>query len=378
VVLVGVLWLAFASSKRQAPPPAAAGQPDGGSVSIGDSPQTSPNFSKLTALDRYIEWIKLHEPTVTTIPRRDLVDGSSEPVPSVDMRDNFVGGEATDMMALTMGLDAREPRRPVPDRQEWELKTFTFPRSRATYMEVDFLNASSGLVPNAKQNMRGWDMQQLCPPLAALDPAHWTQDERHYAHYLTRRTMGFDDTETGFAALWAAYASNFALWHGDTRSVPAAAYYALAAAHFERHLAAGGPPKQRAVAVTWMVCGECYRVLGRLEDAKRCYGAARQVADRLDQAQAEGLKDVDVLKQPEKQVLKLYGELADAGNMDLQRQPFTGVPDPPTGWFIDTIFPAVNGDLAVERAQWAALHTPEEICAAINERIAAQHPGGAS
>jgi hypothetical protein len=205
-----------------------------------------------------------------------------------------------------------------------------------------------------------------------VDERQWTQDERQYVHYLTKRQMGFEGTETGFSALWAAYASNFALWKGEPRTVPAAAYYALAAAHFEADLAAGGPPSARATAVTWMVCGECHRLLGRLDDATRCFDAAQQLADQLDAAAAKDGAKVDTLRPAEKQVLALYHKLAADGNNTLQRQPYTGVPEPPIGWYIDYLLSAINGDLAVERAEWAALRDPQAICAAINARIAAR------
>jgi hypothetical protein len=104
-------------------------------------------------------------------------------------------------------------------------------------------------------HMPEWDLSKLCPPLAAIAPDQWTDDERNYDHYFTIRQMGFNGTEAGFAALDAAYASNFALWHGDRRAVPGAAYYALAAAEFEKSLAAHELPSDRTTAATWMICG---------------------------------------------------------------------------------------------------------------------------
>lgn len=370
LVTCAVLWIAFcASGDSGATGSTQGGQ--GGKVSIAADPRTMPGLDKLSALEKYIEWVRFNTPLTGEVTRRDLVDGSSMSTPTVDMKKSFTGGDATDMMSISMTLDERDPRRPVPGRQEWQLKTFTFPHSRATYMEIDLLPAGLSQAPGAQANMRRWDLAQLCPPLAALSHEDWTQDERQYVHYLTRCTMGMSGTETGFSALWAAYASNFALWHGQERSVPAAAYYALAAAHFEEHLAAGGPPAPRAAAVTWMICGECHRLLGRLDDARRCYAEAQKIADGLD-AQAAAGERVDALHGPEKQVLELYHELAAARDVYLQRQPFSGVPEPPIGWYIEKLLPAINGDLDYERANWSGLRSSEEINAAITARIAAK------
>jgi hypothetical protein len=57
----------------------------------------------------------------------------------------------------------------------------------------------------------------------------------------------------------------------------------------------------------------------------------------------------------------------------LQRQPYTNVPEPPTGWYIDYLLPSINGDLAVERGRWADLRDSGAICAAINTLLAEEH-----
>jgi tetratricopeptide (TPR) repeat protein len=340
-------------------------------ATIAADPRTLPGFDKLSALEKYIEQVRYNLPNTAQITRRDLVDGSSMTVPSVDMRKSFTGGDSTDLMSISMALDATNPRRPVPGKQEWQLKTFTFPKSRATYMEYDLTPTGLGLAANAQSNMRQWDLAQLCPPLGQLDPAQWTQDERQYVHYLTRHAMGMPDSEIAFAALWAAYASNFALWQGQERSVPAAAYYALAAAHFEQQLSTAGLPTPRSTAITWMICGECHRLLGRFEDALRCFAQAARISSELEQKAAMG-EQIDALHDPEKAMLELYFQLCAAEDSQLHRQPFTRIPEPPIGWYIDLLLPAINADLAVERDNWRSPSSPAEIREAITARIKAK------
>jgi hypothetical protein len=117
VVIGGVLWLAFAcSTPRHAPQPSGAqgmqhATGDSGRVQIAADPKTLPHADKLSQLDRFLEWIRQHQPTVDAPSYPDPVDGDRQVVPSVNMHNNFVGGQATDMMSLTLGLD---DRRPVP------------------------------------------------------------------------------------------------------------------------------------------------------------------------------------------------------------------------------------------------------------------------
>ncbi len=359
IVLAAVFWLVFHGGHKQPP----AGGPPAGQHPLNAAPGTTtePGVTANDPLGQYLALVRAHQPVVTLIPRQDMVDGKTFDVPSVDMKGNFVGGEATDLMSIAMDVAKNGTREPVPGVQEWTLKTATAPVSGATYMEVDFFNAKSGVVPNAAVNMRDWDLARLCPPLAQAPPDQWTDDERQYVHYLTRRTMGFDGTEVGFAALWAAYASNFALWHGDKHAVPAAAYYALAAAHFDQHLAAGGPADRRAAAVTYMVAGELHRLLGQLDAARSAF--------------TEAEKHAADMQEPERKVLAFEQGLIAKGDLGLQRLPDNGRRPPPVGWYIDYLFDAINGDLDVERAQWAALTTPDAICTAINQRIAERRAG---
>jgi hypothetical protein len=121
-----------------------------------------------------------------------------------------------------------------------------------------------------------------------------------------------------------------------------------------------------------MICGECHRLLGRFDDAQRCYGEARRIEKELDdEAAATGAK-VDVLREPERKVLALYEELAEKGEKHLLRQPYSGMQEPPIGWYIDLLLPAINAELDVQRDKWAGLSEPQAICDQINAAISAK------
>jgi hypothetical protein len=244
----------------------------------------------------------------------------------------------------------------VPSAQEWQLKLATAPVSKATYMEVDFVNLKAGRTRDNGVRMKQWNLGELSPPLAALPPDQWTDDERNFVHYFTVRQMGYDDTECGFAALWAGYASDFALWHGERRAVPAAAYYALAAAQFDQALAAGGPPDKRAAAVTWILDGELHRILGQEAAATRCV--------------AEAEKQRAELQKPEQQALDFEKELLGRHDHHLQRLDSTQLRTPPIGWYIDYLLPAMNGDLDVERDHWSKLEGVQAVIDEINHTLA--------
>jgi hypothetical protein len=354
-IVIAVLgWMVFHSEPALETPPTST---------ISEFDQRPPTDTD-AALDKYVLWIKQNTPVVSHILRADLATGEQFDVPSVDMRHNYVGGEATDLMSLSMAVPDETSRRPEPGPQEWQLKTVVAPKSKAAYMEIDLMNAAGGRLPQAAENMRGWDLAKLCPPLASVPVEEWTDDEMQYVHYLTMRTMGFDDTEVGFAALWAAYASNYALWHGDNRSVPGAAYYALAAAHFDRHLTKDGPATRRAKAVTFMVDAEMHRLLGRLWASFKCLEAAEDLKAEL--------------QEPERKALEFMQGLVAKGDKTLQRLPETGIPEPPIGWYIDHLFESINGDLDIERAKWTDLRDVDGVCAEINRVIAEKYAAAAS
>jgi hypothetical protein len=357
LVLGSLCWLVFGQSRGAAPQtaiapggPAVTGKPEAGKAADSSDPT-----------GQFAEFLKTHQPKVSQLKMPDPADGQPMQLPSADFH-NQVGGAASDLMWLALDVDPKNPRRPVAGKQEWQVKLGTSPSSKATYMEVDLMNARGGRAKDHGAGIKQWDLAKLCPPLAALPPEQWTDDERNYVHYWTMRQMGFDDTEQGFAALTAAYASNFALWHGDERTVPAAAYYALAAAHFERSMAAQQTPDPRSTGAVWMICGEMHRLLGQLADAQRCFEAA----DKLRGA----------MQPEEQQTLDFYRGLVAKSETSLQRLPHTGVPEPPIGWYIDNLLPAIDADLDVERAQWAALKDVDAITAAINARIAEKRGKG--
>jgi len=154
-----------------------------------------------------------------------------------------------------------------------------------------------------------------------------------------------------------AYAANFGTWYGKEVTIPSCAFYALAAAYFKRALAEDEtlPPEGRSI--TLMVQGEAYRLLGREEDA---LAAFQQVRDL-------GLLDAYTLP-----VLDQIEELAKTNQYSLERAAVAGMIEPPNGYYLDEMLPAINGHIAHARDSWNQLDDPNEILAAIDALLAAQ------
>jgi hypothetical protein len=293
-------------------------------------------------------------PEYTTVSYNCPVDGTALDVPN-RVRDNRYGGVASDFMKITLAPPEGGYGQPDLTMQEWEMMPATCPTCGATYMEIDLLNLSSQMLPGGLAALQEWDLAEAAPPLADVPPAEWTRDEQLFVRYLTHRQAGFPGTELGYAALPAAYASNFAVWYGKDYAVPSVAYYALAAARMRADLDSGLPEREGERALIMFDLAELYRLLGRPEDASAWFDSA------LD----SGLLDEGRLA-----ALEQLGASLEAGDFSLERVKIEGLTAPPVGWYLDTMLPAINGHISEHRADWNSLDDPAVIEGAIVQRIA--------
>lgn len=293
-------------------------------------------------------------PEYTIRPSECPVDGTALTVPS-RVRDNRYGGVASDFMKITLAPPPDEFSQPDLTMQEWEKMPVSCPTCGATFMEIDLLNLSSQMVPGGLAALKEWDLAEAAPPLADVPPEQWTRDEQLFVRYLTHKQAGFPGTELGYAALPAAYASNFSVWYGKDYAVPSAAYYALAAARMRADLDAGLPEREGERALIMFDLGELYRLLGRPQDSADWFGRALDTG-QLDEGRLSALEQLKAA--------------LDAGDYSLERVRIEGLDAPPVGWYLDTMLPAINGHITEHRADWNTLDDPAAIEQAIFERIA--------
>jgi len=310
-----------------------------------------------TSLVTFWDGLAQRAPEYKPLPYDCPVDGTQFDVPR-KVRDNRYGGVASDLMKISLAPPEQEYGLPDLSRQEWELMPATCPTCGATFMEIDLINLQSAMVSGGLQAVRSWNLGKACPPLKNVPHVKWTSDERLFVHYLTLKQAGFPGTELGYAALTAAYGSNFSIWYGQDYSVPSVAYYALAAALMRKDLEAGLPASDAERAAVMFDLGELYRLLGRADDSARWFAQA---------------KDSGHLEQSRLEVLKQLEDSLAAGDFALQRVKIEGLTAPPVGWYLDTMLPAINGHITEHRAEWNTMDDPAAIERAIGEHIAAKH-----
>ncbi|HES58768.1 MAG TPA: hypothetical protein ENO21_05000 [Firmicutes bacterium] len=297
--------------------------------------------------------LRQRAPEYGTVEYNCPVDGTALDVPN-RLRDNRYGGVASDFMKITLAPPAAEHGQPDLTVQEWERMPATCPTCGATFMEIDLLNLSSQMLPGGLTALKEWDLAEAAPPLAEVPPAQWTKDEQLFVRYLTHRQAGFPGTELGYAALPAAYASNFAVWYGKDYAVPSGAYYALAAARMRADLDAGLPEREGERALIMFDLGELYRLLGRPDDASAWFNNALDTG-LLDEGRLAALKQLKAA--------------LESGDYSLERVEIEGLTAPPVGWYLDTMLPAINGHISEHRDDWNGMDDPAAIEQAIIQRI---------
>lgn len=298
------------------------------------------------ALDEFWQRVTEHQPKVETITYACPVDGAPLAVPSI-IEDNRLGGVASDMMELALAPPVGGIGPPDLTKQRFNIDLATCPKCGATFAEVDLPSVGR---EEAKEALKAWDLAKLAAPLAAIPAVQWSADERALAHYLTLRQAGLSPVELGIAALDGAYCCNLAVALGQKRRLPAPAFYALAAACFADGLQRDETRDARSASFCALMLGETSRLLGRQAQAQAAFAKARKLGG-LDDA------SLHVLGQ-------LEGHLA-AGRFSLERVELPRVATPPLGWYLDLMLPAMNGDIAAYRGEWAGLTEQDAIVARI-------------
>ena len=355
-VLVMVFCLVFASQK-----------PAGGA---GQGPSAP---AQMTAA-QFWQGLAQRPPKYGTATYNCPVTGDQIDVPTLTERNAF-GGIATDLMEIMLMPPAEGRGRPEFDGQPWEKLLVTCPVSGATFMEADLFNLRQGLVPGGQERLKEWDLAAVAPSLAEVPSEEWTGDERAFVRYLTTRHAGFPDSELGFYALHGAYVSNFAVWYGKDHVIPGAAFYALASAHLAR--AFDEPLNDEARAIVAMTRGELRRLLGDQAGAQAMFALAREIYEDYlltieNQMQAaEAGNAMSVATKLHKRIASSLDVLTQLETLTaeedyfLSRAEVAGRPEPPVGWYIEEMLPAINGELVADRGDWVAEDDP----AVIVERI---------
>ena len=351
-VAAGIVVFAILASL----PPKPADGSDAG-VAADSLPQNAEEF-----------WARLreHPPQLGTLDYDCPCCGETLQVPAIQQdTKNVLGGVATDFMGLQLIAPEDALGRPDLSMQLFNVLEITCPNDGATFEYLDLSNLANGLVPKADVHLRGWQLADDAPELAAIPQADWTVPERHLAHYFSLARAGFPDYEIGWRVLAGAHAANFAVWHGDEYGVPSPVFYALAALHFQRELdnpASRMNDEERAS--TAIMAGELYRLLGRSADALECA------------AQAEALP----LHGKQQEAVKLLKQRAEDGDYVLYRNTVVAMEEPPVGWYIEMLLPAINSHIQEHRPHWNSLHDPAVIarqaCALLGPTGEASEPGG--
>ena len=347
VVAAGAIAFALLASNPSATEP--TGQPPAVNIQAGEDeaqqeqgeytpgmPPTAEEFwARLREREPYLEYLDYECPC----------DGTVLEAPAI-MQNNVFGGVTTDFMGLQLKAPAETLGRPDLSLQLFNDMQVTCPNDLATFEYMDLSNIANGLVPKAEFKLRGWKLADDAPDLAAIPPEEWTSPERHLAHYFTLVRAGFPDYEIGWRTLSGAHAANFALWHGDEYGVPSPVFYALAALHMRRELE--NPDSQingQERVITAIMAGELYRLLGRPDDALACCDIAEQ----------------QQLESRQQQAIALLRQRANAEDYVLQRDTIIGMEEPPVGWYIEMLLPAVNGHISEHRGNWNEYDDPAEV-----------------
>jgi hypothetical protein len=312
----------------------------------GSPPKAAPGVDE-QAVARFWQTVAEHQTHFEPVAHVCPVDGADLDVPALIDTNRF-GGVATDMMRLSVALNPDKIGPPDLSQQEFVLQYGTCPKCGATFTELDITTMSTQQV---RSRLAQWDLSQLAPGLSARPQAQWTADERALVRYLTQRQAGISEVELGISALQGAYACNLATSVGQKRRFVSAAFYALAAAHFRT--AAATDAKNAGFAA--LMLGECERLLGRVDEARAALAQARGSGQLDDAARA---------------VLGQIEGLLNDGNLDLARAELPGVHTPPTGWYLNDLLPAINGDIAVCRKDWAGLPDAATVLAKMQQRLA--------
>jgi hypothetical protein len=315
----------------------------------------SPEEDASMSFQGFMELLEERAPRYVEKTVTDPVDGSEFvlPVPESSTSKNRFGGIATDLMTITLGPpDETTNGRPSLAVQEWDAMRGTNPELGTTYMEVDLLN----IIGNPRYEIEEWDLAATAPGLAARGIENWTSGERILSHVLTQRAAGVEPVELAFNSLQGAYSANFNVWYGEEEVyIPSAAFYALAAAYFETALEQSGQMNKVARFIVHRTLGETYRLLGRFDDALDSFARAREVGHEDERE----LAMLDTLEQ-----------YAAAGDSDLHRAEIEGMPEPPVGWYVELMLPAINAHLDRHRDEWAGLDSAGAVLGKINERLA--------
>jgi len=423
-LLVLVLCFVFFIAVPRSQTGSAQTAPGGTATSGAESPaagETEDESSAAEKAQRFAEAIEQRQPVYTTTKWNCPVDQVELDVPQQASRNanNRFGGVATDLMAIALGPPPAEGGRPSLDKQDWEMLLVTCPQCGATFHGIDLWQLQNG-----NYKIEHWNLKELVPMLAERDFGTWTVEERILVRVLTQRAAGVEDVELAFSAIQGAYAANFDTWYGKEVHIPSDAFYALAAAYFRRALESGEGLNTEARSIASQTMGEICRLLGRSTDAEAAFAAARAPLQVELDATAESPADyaswkvdgdgdgqVDesgtgepVLKVTYKApgqyhpVFTFYSDSAKeistvtldvAVNMDqfqfqvlnqlvglladhkfsLEIAQIEQMDEPPGGWYLSEMLPAINSHIAEHRGDWNSLDDPEAIIAAIVELL---------
>lgn len=306
---------------------------------------------------------------------------------------NMFGGVGTDSMPVALGAPPEGEGAPQLDCQDYDKLLVGCPSCRACFNGLDHAEYSGGSPFNALSNLRGgWKIETAAPALKDKPIEAWTLDERAFVRYLTRSTAwrgeAGADIELSFAALDGASTTNMSIYLGRDYHIPAAAFYALCAAHCRLALAAQPDLPERnarGAAMLAMQLGECSRLLGRDADSAAAFGQAEEwiqtsiatAQEQLEAARREGKKQaemdqsylLDTAKGQHYYLKQLAGYLKD-GDRHLHRLKARKERRPPVGWYIELMLPAINGELDSTREAWTQAREPGQIVEQINAMLA--------
>jgi hypothetical protein len=308
------------------------------------SPEHPPAPEQQLTAERFYDLLAERQLRIEYVQMACPIDGTVLEVPELARRHsrNRFGGVATDLMSISLAPPAEGRGRPDVGLQDWEALLVTCPLCGATYHGIDIFHLQQA----TRYRIDEWELSAIAPALAARPSEDWTTDERIYTRLLTQRAGGVPSVELGFTALQGAYAANFGTWYGKTVRIPSPAFYALAAAYFADALVTDSEMQPLTRASTALPLGECYRLLGRPADAAETFALVRSLG-AFDESNTEHRAARAALSQLE--------QLLAAEDYSLHRAEIPEFDEPPVGWYIDEMLPAINGHIAQHRADWAAL-----------------------
>jgi len=420
-LLVLVLCFVFFVAIPRSQPGSSQAAGGGTATNSSEAPAAGETEDEISAAEkaaRFAEAIEQRQPVYTTAKWNCPVDQVELDVPQQASRNanNRFGGVATDLMAIALGPPPAEGGRPSLDKQDWEMLLVTCPQCGATFHGIDLWQLQNG-----NYKIEHWNLKELVPVLAAKDFSTWTVDERILVRVLTQRAAGVEDVELAFSAIQGAYAANFDTWYGKDVQIPSDAFYALAAAYFRRALESGEGLNPEARSIASQTMGEVYRLLGRSKDAEAAFAAALEVeldataespakyaswkvdwdgdgqvdesgtgepilkatykapgqyhpaftffTDSADEISTVTLDVAVNMDQFQFQVLnQLEGLLADHKS-SLEIAQIEQMDEPPGGWYLSEMLPAINSHIAQHRGDWNELDDPDQIITAIFEQL---------